>query len=283
VSGVEIEGPNGVMKRVEARLVVGADGRSTRTAELAGIAPEVLPHNRGGYQAYFKGLTLATGTDAQFWLMDPDIAYAFPNEGGVVCLATFMAKDKIPEFKKDIEGNFLRYFDGLPDGPDVRRGERIGPIVGVLDLPNMYRVPVLPGLALVGDAALASDPVWGVGCGWAFQSASWLVDHTAAALTSGGDLNAALESYRRLHYERLYAQHKLNAGYSTGGPFDPARKLIFMTAPRDAKVRRYLGLIGAERLSQRGGGLRLLSRALWVRATLFARPKAAEKPRFISG
>jgi hypothetical protein len=26
----------------------------------------------------------------------------------------------------------------------------------------------------VGDAAIAADPMWGVGCGWAFQSGEWL-------------------------------------------------------------------------------------------------------------
>ena len=38
------------------------------------------------------------------------------------------------------------------------------------------RNPVAPGLALVGDAALATDPLFGVGCGWAFQTAEWLAD-----------------------------------------------------------------------------------------------------------
>lgn len=32
------------------------------------------------------------------------------------------------------------------------------------------------GLALVGDAALASDPLFGIGIGWAFQSAERLVE-----------------------------------------------------------------------------------------------------------
>ena len=39
---------------------------------------------------------------------------------------------------------------------------------------NVAHTPTAPGLALVGDAALAIDPLWGVGCGWALQSAQWL-------------------------------------------------------------------------------------------------------------
>ena len=44
-------------------------------------------------------------------------------------------------------------------------------MLGKLDLPNVIRPAARPGVAFVGDAALASDPLWGVGCGWAFQSA----------------------------------------------------------------------------------------------------------------
>ena len=49
-------------------------------------------------------------------------------------------------------------------------------MIGKIDMTNRVRVPVAPGLALVGDAALATDPLFGVGCGWAFQSAEWLAD-----------------------------------------------------------------------------------------------------------
>ena len=48
-------------------------------------------------------------------------------------------------------------------------------------MPNKMRPAARPGLAFVGDAALATDPLFGVGCGWAFQSAEWLVDDTPAA------------------------------------------------------------------------------------------------------
>ena len=33
----------------------------------------------------------------------------------------------------------------------------------------------------MGDAALTADPLFGVGCGWAFQSAEWLVEETGSA------------------------------------------------------------------------------------------------------
>ena len=55
-------------------------------------------------------------------------------------------------------------------------------MLGKLDLPNERRPATGDGVALVGDAALAADPLWGVGCGWAFQSGEWLAEEVGPAL-----------------------------------------------------------------------------------------------------
>ena len=54
---------------------------------------------------------------------------------------------------------------------------------------------------------MASDPLWGVGCGWAFQSAGWLADEAGPALAGARDLDAALDRYRRVHRRRLGPHH----------------------------------------------------------------------------
>ena len=70
----------------------------------------------------------------------------------------------------------MRMLAALPDAPDLSEATRESKLLGKLDLPNVSRPAARPGLAFVGDAALASDPLWGVGCGWAFQSAEWLAE-----------------------------------------------------------------------------------------------------------
>ena len=74
----------------------------------------------------------------------------------------------------------------------------------------------MPGVALVGDAALAADPLFGVGCGWAFQSAEWLVDHTAAAVAGGRGLDSALARYRRAFRRRLLPHYWQVADFASG-------------------------------------------------------------------
>ena len=76
----------------------------------------------------------------------------------------------------------VSFVGDIPEAPPIRASRLVGPVLGKIEMPNKVRVPVAPGLALVGDAALAVDPLFGVGCGWAFQSAEWLADSVAPAL-----------------------------------------------------------------------------------------------------
>src|SRR4029453_804237 len=99
---------------------------------------------------------------------------------------------KLPAFKKDPEGCFARFLEGLPEGPQLAGAERVSKFMGATNLVNRSRPAATKHLPFVGDAALWSDPLWGIGCGWAFQSAEWLAEETAPALAGGGDLTGAL-------------------------------------------------------------------------------------------
>src|SRR5207244_11491152 len=104
----------------------------------------------------------------------------------------------------------------LPDAPDVAGAEGASKLIGKLEVPSVMRRAARAGAAFVGDAAMASDPSFGVGCGWAFQSAEWLVDHTGTALLDHGDLDRALDRYRRAFRRRLGLEHWLTADMSSG-------------------------------------------------------------------
>src|SRR5438552_1118147 len=77
---------------VSARLVVAADGRNSGLSEIAKVPATVKPHNRFGYFAYYADAPLVSGTQSQMWLLEPDVAYAFPNDDGLTLLAIFVAK-----------------------------------------------------------------------------------------------------------------------------------------------------------------------------------------------
>jgi flavin-dependent dehydrogenase/pimeloyl-ACP methyl ester carboxylesterase len=221
---------------VTARVVVGADGRDSDVARMAGIRARVKPHDRFAYFAYYRDLPLVSGDRTLFWLLDPDVAYAFPQDDGVTLMATFQTKDRMSWFKRDVEANFEAYFQGLPSAPDLAKGERISKILGKLEMPNTMRPAGRRGLAFVGDAAIAADPVWGIGCGWAFQSGEWLAEELAEALdgdASDAQVDAAIERYRKRHRRQLLGHFMLTSDYATGRRFSLLERLLFSAAAKD--------------------------------------------------
>jgi 2-polyprenyl-6-methoxyphenol hydroxylase-like FAD-dependent oxidoreductase len=104
-------------------------------------------------------------------------------------------------------------------------------------------------VAFVGDAALASDPMWGVGCGWAFQSAEWLAEQVGPALGSGGDVDAGLQRYRKLHRRRLGPHHFMISDLSTGRQANPFERAMYAAAAHDERVFEAFEAVGARRKS----------------------------------
>jgi flavin-dependent dehydrogenase len=247
-SGVAVEDAKRARRELRAPLVVAADGRDTRLARMAGVPGRVRPHNRFFYWAYWRGVP-SDGGHSRMWFMEPDCAYTFPNEGDITAVLVAPHRDRRDEFRTDLEGAYDRYLAALPDPPDLSGATRESKLIGKLDVPNVSRPAARPGIAFVGDAAMASDPLWGVGCGWAFQSAEWLVDETADALVGGGDLDAALESYRRVHKKRLGPHHFLISDIASARRANPMERALYRAASTDDDVWRTFEAIGARRAS----------------------------------
>jgi 2-polyprenyl-6-methoxyphenol hydroxylase-like FAD-dependent oxidoreductase len=219
-----------------ARLVVGADGRDSRVAKLAGVREKVLPHERLAYGGYFSGPLPESAPDGTVWFGDPQFAAAFPTDGELVFYVAMPTKDRLPEFKRDPEKALVDFVSDFPDPPPIRESRLVGEMLGKLEMPNRLRQLTEPGLALIGDAALAAEPLFGVGCGWAFQSGEWLADSVGPALRGSGSLERGLKRYRRLHRTRLGGHAFLTSDYSTGRRFNPAERALFSAAARDTEV-----------------------------------------------
>jgi 2-polyprenyl-6-methoxyphenol hydroxylase-like FAD-dependent oxidoreductase len=247
--GVEVEDRRRARRQVSARLVVAADGRSSPVAALAGVDKRETPIGRIAYFAYYRGVP--GGDRARFWLGDPEIGYVLPTDGGLSALAVMATKDHLPRFKADLESAFGEYLAALPEAPVAANAERVTPFYGFVDRTCVARAPAARGIALVGDAALASDPLWGIGCGWAFQSAEWLVQSTAASLAAGADPRGALARYARRHRRALRGHERLNVGYTSGRRFNPVERLMFSAAARDQGMADHVEAFASRRIPVR--------------------------------
>jgi 2-polyprenyl-6-methoxyphenol hydroxylase-like FAD-dependent oxidoreductase len=266
VCGVVCRDPDGAETTLRGRLVVGADGRDSSVAKLAGIKEKTRPHGRFAYSIYLQGAPPPNAPDSQAWFLDPQWAATFPTDDDLVLYAVMPTMDRLPEFKRDPERALVSFMANLPDAPPVREGKRVGPVIGKLAMPNRVRGPIGPGLALVGDASLATDPLYGIGCGWAFQSGEWLADSVAPALRGEEPLEGGLDRYRRRHRSELRGHSFFIHDYATGRRLNLIERGLFAAAARDAKVVKSFEAFGSRREKPGRTLARMLPRVLAVNA-----------------
>lgn len=261
VGGVRARTSDGE-REIRGRLVVGADGKDSTVARLAELQGKTHRNDRFSYFAYFRGLK-SDGDVTRGWFLDPDVAYAMPNEEGITVVAVIPDKKRLPAFRDDLEASYLDFVRRLPDAPDIDAAERVSKITGTTNYPLRTRTPTAPGIALIGDAALTSDPLWGVGCGWALESGQWLATAVGPALAADGDLGRALDDYRRRHRRGLRGHQHLVTDYATARGFNPFERLMFSAAARDAHMARHMHLFASRLI----GPLRFLNPLALARAT----------------
>ncbi len=261
--GVTIAAADGGGREIEAPLTIAADGHDSGLARHARVPARVRSNSRFFYWAYWSGLEPAD-TRSRTWMLEPDCAYSFPNEDGLTVVLVAPHRDRAAEFRADREGAYMRMARSLPDAPGFAAARRESKLLGRLELTNSIRPAARPGIAFVGDAALCGDPFWGIGCGWAFQSAEWLAEETAAPLLEGGDLDRALDRYRRAHLRRLGLHHLQICDFSTGRPSNPFERLYYRAGPRSPATMRAIEAVVAREATP----LRLLAPRNLLRAAL---------------
>jgi 2-polyprenyl-6-methoxyphenol hydroxylase-like FAD-dependent oxidoreductase len=254
VRGALARDRSGAERELRARLLVGADGRGSRVAKLAGVRVSTHRHGRVAYGGYFEGPAPSGAPDASFWLLDPDMGAAFPTDSGLTFYAAMPTKQRAEEFREDPAGALVEFLGSVPDAPPIRASRMIAPAQGKLDLTNVAHTPTAPGLALVGDAALAIDPLWGVGCGWALQSAEWLADSVSQALAAPGGaedprrLARGLARYRRRHARALRGHAMMIYDFAGGRKFTPVERMLFSAATHDEGMSRVMEAFGTRNI-----------------------------------
>lgn len=248
-----------------APLIVGADGRNAPLATLAGIKPASSLNSRFGAIRAYRDVSLRRGTCSQMWLRGPETGYVFPNDGGVTVITYMATKDKLDDFRADPGEALERRMATFPDAPDLFDAEPLGNALLVKDYPNVWRQPTVGNIALIGDALMSIDPLWGVGCGFAFQTAAWLVDILAPALKQHVPVEPALHRYARRVSWELNGHRFLILDYARRRGFNALERLAFSAAARDPAASRHLHAFGARLIGPtRFLSPRALLHATWV-------------------
>ncbi len=192
---------------VHARFVVGADGRHSLVARLAGAATEASePPHRGIYYQYVYGWTAPHGgtpDGPEFARIEDEQGYVFPSDAGMTCLALSVNLAGYAWVRAAPEERFrerLRARPGLASR--VAGAQPASRLFGCGPVPNYMRVPIGPGWALVGDAGLHQDPWSGNGIDCAMLHATYLAEALVEAFAGTACEEAALSRYHTRRNEQ---------------------------------------------------------------------------------
>lgn len=253
VTEVEIAEPGAARVRVRgadddsysasARLLVGADGRDSRLARRLRARTFRMRNGRFNYSPFFIGPAHPHAPATTGYFVEDQWHGVFPTSDGVTGYYLMPTLDRLPEYKRDLEAACRAEIARLPEPPDVSALELAAPIAGRINLTNTWRNPTPAGQALIGDAAQAIDPLFGVGCGWALQTGALLADAVGPVLAQGAALEPALRSYRRAVIGKIYPHTLQICGYSRGRRLNAGERFVYRRAVRDRAVaERFFGL-----------------------------------------
>jgi flavin-dependent dehydrogenase len=196
VTGIRGHTPGGSVVTETARLVIGADGLHSI------VARQVRAQQYGTkralacwYYTYWTGVAVER---AEYYPRPGRTFGIIPTNDGRACVPVGWTRDEFPEFRADIEGNYLKTLDLAPELAErVRAGTRAERFYGTADVPNYFRTPYGPGWALVGDAGYHKDPITAQGISDAFRGAELLAEAIDDGFSGRRPLGAALADYQR--------------------------------------------------------------------------------------
>ncbi len=194
VVGIEYHDKAGHTGVEHAHLVVGADGRHSRTARMVGAQTyHATPALTLAYWAYWSDIGYAG------LFLQPGLAAGlFPTHDGQALAFVQAPIAQRTRFQRDPEGSYLQALRSFPGiGDRFTAAERVSRVLGMVDLPNFFRVPYGPGWALVGDAGHHKDPLVARGIVDAFRDADLLAAAIVAGLGGQTALTAAMRSYHQ--------------------------------------------------------------------------------------
>ena len=149
---------------------------------------------------------------AEFSLLGDEIAYVFPSDAGLTCVAVSVNLDTFARLRRDLDAGYAERIDrhrGL--APRVAAAEPAGRLAGCGPERSYVRVPHGPGWALVGDAGMHQDPWSGEGMDMAGVHATFLAEAVVGSLNGDAD---ALPGYHRRRDAHGLATYEETVGYA---------------------------------------------------------------------
>ena len=226
VVGIRGHSKGGESITERARIVIGADGRSSRVA--AAVRPgqyNAKPPLLASYYSYWSGLPM-NGRFETYIRAHRGFA-AVPTHDGLTLVIAGWPHAELEANKNDIEGNFLKTLALAPEFAErVRGARREARFLGAA-VPNYFRKPYGPGWALVGDAGYNKDPITAQGITNAFHDAERCAIAVDEALGGARSFEDAMGDYQRTRDEQALAMYEFTCQLAMLEPPPPEMQQLF--------------------------------------------------------
>ena len=209
-----------------AEVVVGADGRHSFVAKAVGRDHyDEKPVLLVAYYTYWSGLPMSGRFEN--YIRDKRGFAAAPTHDGLTMVIAGWPYAEFDDYKKDIEGNYLKTIELAPAFADrLRDAKREARFVGAA-VPNYFRKPYGPGWALVGDAGYNRDFITGQGIMDAFHDAELCAVALDRAFSGAQPFDAAMSEYQRARDARVKAIYEFTCTLATLEPPPPEMQQLF--------------------------------------------------------
>jgi menaquinone-9 beta-reductase len=216
---------DGRRETLQARLVVGADGRHSMVRRWGGFVPQRDPERN-----VICGMTMENmhaPTDSFQYLWNPDTAMIVVIAPQKEQTRAYLIHPHSAPYRLQNQREIPRFLDESTKiaPPEFYAGARAADPLASFDAADTWvDHPYRAGVALIGDAAAASDPTYGQGMSLTMRDARVLSDH----LLASDDWEAAAHAYARNHDSYYQVTHRVDGWFNE----------LLLTQGSEASARR---------------------------------------------
>jgi menaquinone-9 beta-reductase len=218
----------GRVEDIQARLIVGADGRGSVVRKWAGFPVHQDPERLVISGVVFEEMCMPR-EDTFYFILNPTLGQgALLNPQGSGRVRAYLTQTKVTGTRLQGAADLPRFIaESIRSGAPAEwyaEAKQVGPLATFDGADVWVEHPYKAGIALIGDAAATSDPTWGQGLSLTVRDARVLRN----ALLNQEDWDAAGQAYAAEH-DRYYGvlhrvEHWLSEMFFATGPAGEARR-----------------------------------------------------------
>jgi flavin-dependent dehydrogenase len=225
VTGIRGHSKGGKTVTENARVVIGADGRRSLVArELKPEQYNEKPALLCGYYSYWSNLPM----NGRFEAYDaPNRSFAaWSTNDDLTLVVGGWPIAEFEENKKDVEGNFQKMIDMVPEFSErLRDAKREDRFFGAF-VENYFRKPFGPGWALVGDAGYNRDFITAQGISDAFREAEMCANAIHDWLSGTRSFEEGMTEYQT-ERDKVIPMYEFTCNYAMLKPPPPELQQLF--------------------------------------------------------